>query len=167
MRASVVVLVLTAIVAFAAVRAFEGKAERKPQAEAGTFMEDVVVTNKREGVSQWAVSTRKAWLSEDGKSARMDSVTVVIPDREMTIVADSGIYNMETMDLTLSGNINAATDDYTIKADSAELSGDRDEISSDGMVVVEGKGFRVEGTGLRAGSENGARLLGDVRAEFH
>jgi LPS export ABC transporter protein LptC len=132
----------------------------------GSFLEDVKVVNQRIGKEQWSLVTKKATISEDGDTASLQDVTVRLPAEEMTVEADSGLYNILSRDLALTGNITAVTDSYVIKTESANLTAEKGELSTDDRVVVESRGFRIEGHGLRAAEKKSVRLLRDVKALF-
>jgi LPS export ABC transporter protein LptC len=134
-------------------------------ASPGSFMEDVRVVNMKDGVHRWSLSTDRTVLSEDGSLARMMRVTLKLPSEEMTVRADSGLYDTDSNDLSLSGNISAETNNYTIRTESVLLRSKNEEISSDDDVVIEGDGFRIEGKGLSAANKT-VRLLRDVKAVF-
>jgi LPS export ABC transporter protein LptC len=136
------------------------------EASAQSFLEGVRVVNQRSGKLQWSFATDKAVISEDGATARMQAVTITIPGRGMTVEADSGAYDIDTRDVTLAGNVRARTEDYVIETGSVSLRTDEGVLFTDDTVVLEGKGFRIEGRGLRADQDQRVRLLGDVNAVF-
>jgi len=129
-------------------------------------LEDVRVVNKRSGEPQWTLLTKRAVLAEDGGAARMEDVTVEIPDEGMTVTADSGVYDVDNRDLSLAGNIRAVTSGYTITTSSMSLSSAKGELATDDRVVLEGDGFRIEGDGLRTGEQRTVRLRKNVKAIF-
>jgi LPS export ABC transporter protein LptC len=141
-----------------------GQSENKFGISVGSFMENVSVVNRKSGDRQWSLKTKRALLSEDGSTAEMKDVILTLPSEEMTVLADSGLYNMDSNDLSFSGDVKAVTEKYTIRTDTARLK--KETISSDDKVVIEGRGFRINGTGLKA-SQKKIRLLNDVTAVFN
>ena len=141
-----------------------GQGKVKFDISPGSFMEDVSVVNRKSGDRQWSLVTKRALLSEDGSTANMMDVTLTLPSEGMTVNSNYGLYSMDSNDLALSGNVNAVTERYTIKTDTAILK--NETISTDDKVVIEGKGFRINGKGLKAFQKR-IRLLNDVTAVFH
>lgn len=136
------------------------------RARAESFLEDVRVVNTHAGERRWTLLTKRASIAEGGETARMEEVTVELPEEEMTVTADSGLYHVSSRDLTLDGNIRAVTPDYTITTSSMSLSSGKAEITADDRVVLESDGFRIEGYGLRAEERRAVRLERDVKAVF-
>jgi LPS export ABC transporter protein LptC len=130
----------------------------------GSFMEDVSVVNRDSGALQWSLMTKRALISKDGGSAKMQDVTLTLHSEDMTVLANSGLYNIDSNDLFLSGDVNAETDNYTIKTDTAILK--NETLSTNSKVMIEGQGFRIEGTGLKAFQKK-VTLQNDVTAVFH
>ena len=132
-------------------------------------MEDVSVVNRKNGRRQWSLNTKKATFPGNGDTARMQGVTLIIPEEGMTVRADSGLYNMQNGDLLLTGNVTARTADYSIRSGSINIQSGQageDVLSTEEKVVVESRGFRIEGLGLVAKPQHKVRLLRDVRAVF-
>lgn len=131
-----------------------------------SYMEDVKVVSREDGEPRWALSSEKAFITEDGETARMQRVTVVIPAQGMTVTADAGTYEMAGRRLDLEGNITATADDYTISTGHADVQSPGGEISAEGPVAIRGRKFSIAGKGLLARGEE-IRILEDVRAEFY
>lgn len=132
----------------------------------GSYMEDVSVVNRKAGETQWVLKNRFTVLSDDGTLAKMRDVTVDIPSQAMTVTAESGIYEIESRKLKLTGAIKANTEDYTISMGDVDLSSDTGVVKTDGPVVMEGKGYKIKGEGF---SMRGpvVELSRNVKAEFY
>jgi LPS export ABC transporter protein LptC len=139
--------------------------ERKSEIISTAYMQDVRIVNKKTGQRQWELSTRRVDISDNGTLARMRTVTIDLPGEGMEVVADTGLYNIDTRDLSLEGNIEARTDDYVIRAGHIDLSSKTGEIHTDDKVVIEGKNFTVSGYGLKA-LQHKIWLKKDVEAIF-
>lgn len=166
MKKSVLLAALALLVAVSIFTLKEPESFRN-EAVAQSFLEDITVLNQRTGKLQWSLTTDKAVISRDGDKARMQAVTMNIPGRGMTVDADSGVYDMDTRDVTLTGNVRARTEDFVIKAALVRLRPDEGELSADDRVVLEGEGFMIEGNGLEANTKQKVRLLRDVKAVFY
>lgn len=124
-------------------------------------MEGLKIVNKEEGDVLWAFTSAEASISEDGGVAGLKTVEVNFPGREIGVTAMGGTYDMRGNDLSLRGGVKAVSAGYSIMTDTIKLRGGR-EISTDDKVVIEAKGLKIEGRGLRA-KEN-AWLLKNVKA---
>jgi LPS export ABC transporter protein LptC len=130
-----------------------------------SFLENVEVVNKKAGEHQWSLLAKKVTISEDENIAKMHTVTVNLPRQGMTVKADSGSYNIDSKDLTLTGNIKAETDGYVVRTEQITLQSDKDELSAEDRVIIKGKRFRIEGTGLKVIQQK-VRILSNVNAVF-
>jgi LPS export ABC transporter protein LptC len=130
----------------------------------GSFMEDVRVVNRKSGEHQWTLRARKALLPTDGEPSTLSGVSVELPGQGMQVSSDAGLYDFETRNLVLSGNIRAVTDDYTILTDSIHVESESGELSSPDRVIIEGESFRIEGQGFVAGSDRKVVFKKDVKA---
>ena len=112
-------------------------------------MEGLRVVNKENGVTTWMLESAEAALSEDGKTANLKDVVVNLPEKNMDVRSNSGIYEIEKEGLSLSGDVTAKTPEYTVTTDFVRLKEGR-ELVTDERVVIEGKGIKIEGKELRA-----------------
>jgi LPS export ABC transporter protein LptC len=161
-------LLLAALAALVLLSVFMLKNQDGPKqtAPAQSYLEDVKVVNKRTGHQQWTLLTRRAVISDRGDTARIEDVTVRLPAEGMVVQAESGVYGMDSRELTLSGEIRALADGYVIRTGSIRLDAEKGLITTDDEVVLEGDGFRIEGRGLRAEQDRKVRLEKDVKAVF-
>jgi LPS export ABC transporter protein LptC len=131
----------------------------------GSSLEDVRGVNRKDGVLQWLLNTDNAILSEDRRTARLSVVEMNLPSEGMTINSVAGVYDMESGDLTLNGDVTARTNHYVLSTDNLSLMSDKAEVYTDDRVLIEGDGFKIEGLGLKAYQQK-VHLLNDVKAVF-
>ena len=129
--------------------AFKRPEGHKATAPEESRMEGLRVANKENGAMAWMLESAVAALSEDGKTANLKDVTLNLPEKNMDVRSNSGIYEIEKEALSLSGGVTAKTPEYTVTTDSVRLKEGR-ELVTDERVVIEGKGIKIEGKGLRA-----------------
>lgn len=166
MRKTLAIAAFAAVLALLSAIVLEKHSSNKFTVTVESFMENVRVVNKKHGEHQWSLNTAKATFAENGDTARMQTVTLFIPKEGMTVEADSGLYDFNSGDLRLTGNVKAKTGDYLIRTGSINIRPDKEEISTDGRVFLEGRGLRIEGQGLRTKPQHKIRLLGNVKALF-
>lgn len=145
----------------------EKEAEKDILLAKNSFIDGLKVINKKDGNKVWTLSAERADIIESEDKAMLTNVSMTIEDKGMTIQAPDGVYDLAQRDLLLNGQITAITKDYTITADSVKWSQSREEIITKGNVRIEGKKFKVEGSGLEADSEQKMRILKDVKATFY
>lgn len=131
----------------------------------GSYMEDVRVDNMEEGRLLWSLRSQRTAISDAGDAAKLQSVTVRLPEHDMTVTADTGVYDIIGSGLELEGNIEADAVDYKIITGRVTLDSESGEVRSEERVLIEGRRFKIIGKGLRALNSE-VRLLGEVRAEF-
>jgi LPS export ABC transporter protein LptC len=160
-------LVLFAFAAFVLVLVLRPGGGRGPVSSDahGSYMEDVRVVNREEGRLLWSLRSQRTAISDEGDAAKLQRVTVSLPSHDMTVTADTGVYDIIGSGLELEGNIEADAVDYTIITGHVTLDSESGEVWTDERVLIEGRRFKIVGKGLRALNRE-VRLLGDVRAEF-
>jgi LPS export ABC transporter protein LptC len=132
----------------------------------GSFMEDVRVINRGSGKDRWILSAKKVDIAADSRSTKLHAVSIAIPEYEMEVTSDEGLFDIDSRNLTLLGNIEARTDDYALKTNSILLESQTNELSSDDRVILEGSNFRVEGDGFHANGEKKVTIENNVKATF-
>ena len=129
-----------------------------------SYMDEVTITQKKEGVINWIIDARKAlFLSETDIS--LNDLKIVFPEKELTLTSEGGLYDARGRTLKMDGNIRASAKDYDIIARSLFWDSSTDEITSDSRVQIRGKRFFVEGDRLTATSDK-AKLTNNVKAVF-
>lgn len=132
----------------------------------GSFMEDVRVVNRGAGSDRWTLEAHKVEIPTDGRASKLISVQITLPEHEMDVKSEAGIYDLESKDLTLTGNIVARTDDYVLWTESINFKPETGELASPDSVVLKGSNFRIEGDGLYADSDKKVTLKSNVKAIF-
>lgn len=135
----------------------------------GSYIEGLEIVNKKGGSTLWSFSSGRAVFTPDGRRANLSEVLVVLKAKDAeitdtTIKARGGLYDLQSGELVLHGEVRAKNTDYVFKTNSMTLAPDG-EISSPGAVLLEGQGMRVQGNGLRA-RDNTWKIEHDVRAVF-
>jgi lipopolysaccharide assembly outer membrane protein LptD (OstA) len=62
--------------------------------------------------------------------------------------------------------VNAVSKNYRMSADSIDYEMSSGKIKTEGRIKLEGKGFSVEGEGMKAEGNKKVRILNDVKATF-
>jgi LPS export ABC transporter protein LptC len=132
----------------------------------GSFMEDIRVVNRGTGRDRWTLDAQKVEIPPDGKASRLSRVTITLPDHKMDVKSETGVYDLGSRDLTLSGNIEARTEDYVLMTDSIHLKSKTGELTSTDRVVIEGSSFRIEGDGFHTNGGKKVTLKSNVKATF-
>jgi LPS export ABC transporter protein LptC len=131
-----------------------------------SFMEDIRVVNKGTGRDNWTLDAQKVEIPPDGKASRLSLVTITLPEHQMDVKSEAGIYDLESRDLTLTGNIEAKTDNYVLMTDSIHLKSKTGELTSPDRVVLEGSSFRIEGDGFHTNGSKKVTFNRNVKATF-
>jgi LPS export ABC transporter protein LptC len=124
------------------------------------------VVNRGTGRDRWTLDAQKVEIYPDGKASRLSRVTITLPEHQMDVESETGVYDLGSRDLTLSGNIEARTEDYVLMTDSIHLKSKTGELTSPGRVVIKGSSFRIEGDGFHTNGGKKVTLKSNVKATF-
>ena len=160
-------LIIAAIYSLSILR--EGGSELSGDAGSGrpqsvSVMDGVRVVSTTEGERQWMLSSRRIEIT--GGSASLDGVEATVIGLAMEVSAPSGIYDMDSGELDLEGNVMMTGSDYTVSSTGVSLDPGTGSLSSGDDVVIDGNGFRITGSGLLAAGRE-IRLISDVKAVFY
>lgn len=143
----------------------EKEARFKLSVSDNSYMDDVSITQKKDGKVKLALNAKKAVFITNNDVMLAD-VKIVLPEKSLTLTSKEGMYDIESRNLKIDGNINASTKDYDIVADAIIWDSSRNEIFSDKKVRIIGKKFFAEGDNLTATSDK-AILNKNVKAVFY
>ncbi|MCC6346827.1 MAG: LPS export ABC transporter periplasmic protein LptC [Nitrospirales bacterium] len=143
----------------------EGDMKAKVRLGESSFMDDIRITQKKEGVLKWELQSKKAVFVTDNE-VKLTSVQLRFPEKELSLTSERGAYDIDKSNLTIEGNIRASTKDYDIIASTLFWDSSRNEILSDREVRIVGKRFFVEGGALAATADS-AKLHNRVKAVFN
>lgn len=132
----------------------------------GSFLEDVQITQKKNGVAVWTLTASNAHFLGDENRAELSNISMALQKNGIVLHSEKGIYNLSDRSFTTDHIIKAEGKNYTINADSVDYDIASGKIRTDGRITVEGKGFKVEGKGMNADSAQKVKILHDVKATF-
>jgi LPS export ABC transporter protein LptC len=133
----------------------------------GSFMEDVRITQKKSGSAVWTLTASSAHFLGDENRAELQDISMELQKNGVVLHAAKGIYNLSDRSFTTDSIVKADAKNYTMTADSVDYEISSGKIRTDGRITVEGKGFRVEGKGMKADSAQRVKILNDVKATFN
>lgn len=132
-----------------------------------SFIEDIKILQKKNGMTVWTLTASRADFAGGEDKAELTDINMVMHKNGVALQVDKGIYNLSDRSFTTDSIVKAESKNYKIIADSIDYEVTSGEIGTDGMVKLEGKGFRVEGKGMKADAEQKVSILNDVKATFH
>lgn len=130
-----------------------------------SYMDNVSIVQKRQGIVKWMLNAERA-LFVTGNDIKLDRLKIIFPEKELTLTASQGMYDIDTRNLKIDSNINAFTKDYEIVATTLFWDSSKNEIFSGEKVRIVGKKFSAEGETLTATADK-ARLSKNVKAVFY
>jgi len=130
-----------------------------------SYMDDVSIIQKKEGIVKWILNAKKA-VFLTSNDVKLDSLKIIFPEKELTLTSNGGMYDIENRNLKIDGNINAFTKDYEIVANTLLWDSSKNEILSEEKVQIMGKKFFAEGDNLTATTDK-ATLNKNVKAVFY
>lgn len=133
----------------------------------GSFIEGVKIIQKKDGVTAWTLTASTADFLEGDEKAELKDIALVLPNNNVILHADRGIYNMSQQSFTTHSIVRADGEDFRITANTLDYETVSGKVKTGGRVKVESKGFQVEGTGMEADSEQKVSIFKDVKATFN
>jgi LPS export ABC transporter protein LptC len=130
-----------------------------------SYMEDVSITQKKGGGTSFVVDAKKA-VFMTASDVQLTALKIFFPEKALTLTAENGLYNTESKDLKIEGNIRAVTKDYDIVTTKLHWDATKNLLVSDDKVSIVGKRFYVEGESLTATTDT-ATLHKNVKAVFN
>jgi LPS export ABC transporter protein LptC len=130
-----------------------------------SYMEDVSIIQKKGGVTSFVVNAEKA-VFMTANDVKLTTLKLFFPEKELTITSETGLYNTESKDLKIEGNIKAVTKDYDIVTTKLHWDATKNLLLSDDKVTIVGKKFYVEGESLTATTDT-ATLHKNIKAVFN
>ena len=133
-----------------------------------SFFEGLKIINKKDGITEWVLTAKRADLSKNGKQALLSGIEMKLEKQGMIVQAEKGLYDMETKNVTVDGVLTARNENYVITTSQALVDSGGGVLETKGEVTVEGKKFNLEGKGLQAdNNEQKVRILNNVKATFN
>lgn len=130
-----------------------------------SFMDNVSITHRRDGIVKLYVNAEKAVFSSDDE-VQLNGLKMIFPEKGLTLFSSGGLYNLKTKDLKIDGDIKAYTKDFEIFADNLLWDSSKNEIASNKRIRIVGKNFSAEGNSLEAIADK-ATLRENVKAIFY
>lgn len=143
----------------------EKEAKFKLNVSDNSYMNDVSITQKKDGMVKLELNAKKA-VFITSSDVTLTDLKIVLPEKSLTLTSKEGMYNIESRNLKISENITASTKDYDIVADTLFWDSAKNEIFSDKRVQITGKNFFAEGDNLTATSDK-TILNKNVKAVFY
>jgi LPS export ABC transporter protein LptC len=132
-----------------------------------SFMENVTIRHVDSATMDWTAVIKMAVIETAGNKAEITGIRFTFPQQNLTVSADTGLYNMKNDDLLLSGTVRAGNGDMDITTGPVTWHATKRELVSDSAVRIEGKSYTLSGTGLQV-DENGTIILNnDVKATIY
>jgi len=133
-----------------------------------SFFEGLKIINKKNGVTEWMLTAKRADLANDGKEALLSGIEMKLEKQGMTVLAEKGLYDMETKHVSIDGVITAHNKNYVITTRQIRIDSPAGILETEDNVKIEGSKFNLEGKGMKAdNNEQKVRILNNVKATFN
>lgn len=133
-----------------------------------SFLEGLKIIQKKNGVQNWILTAKRADISKDGNEANLTDIEMEVKDKGITILAEKGLYNMNTKKISVEGPITARGNTYSITTEQVEIDSDAGFLTTGKDVRIEGKKFTLQGKGMEIkNNEQKVRIMKDVKATFN
>ena len=133
-----------------------------------SFLEGLKIIQKKNGVQNWILTAKRADISKDGNEAFLTGVEMEVKDKGITILAETGLYNLNTKKISVEGPITAKNNTYSITTEQVEIDSDAGLLTTGRDIRIEGKKFTLLGKGMEVNNnEQKVRIMKDVQATFN
>jgi len=133
-----------------------------------SFLEGLKIIQKKNGVSNWILTAKRADISKDGNEADLTDIEMEVKEKGITIFAQKGLYNLNTKKIAIEGPITAKGNAYSITTEQVEVDSDAGLLTTGKEVHIEGKKFILQGKGMEVNNnEQKVRIMKDVKATFN
>lgn len=138
------------------------------QLKGESFIEGLKIYHKINGKPLWVLSAKRADILEDGDRARLSGIQMNIEDRNMTIVAEKGDYELSSKQILIEGQVTATNPTYSLTTENVEIDTAAGTLKTNGAVKIEGRKFNLQGRGMNIdNAEQKVRITDGVKATFH
>lgn len=133
-----------------------------------SYIEGLKVINKKNGQTEWILTAKRADISDNGKTAHLADIEMIIEKKGIKIIARKGVYNLNNRDITITDTVTAQNDSFSIYTEDVDLDTSTGHLSTGSSVKIEGKKFELIGKGMEIDNpDEKIRILNDVKAVFH
>ncbi|MBI5187880.1 MAG: LPS export ABC transporter periplasmic protein LptC [Nitrospirae bacterium] len=132
-----------------------------------SFIEGLRIVQKKDGNIIWTLTAEKADIIESKSKANLSNIIMAVEKNGLVLYTDNGIYNLSNRNFTTKGKLRAESKDYTIMTESIDWEASSGKVKTKDGIIVEGKNFKVEGTGMETNPGQKVRILKDVKATFY
>jgi len=115
-------------------------------------MREIRLTEVQAGEKKWVLKADNADYIKDKERIHLSRVWVEIYGQDgssITITGDTGLIGIKTRDLTLQGNVQAKSADYTFTGEEVHYDPQTRTLTAPGPVKLEGSRIVVEGRDLQ------------------
>jgi LPS export ABC transporter protein LptC len=134
----------------------------------GSFFEGLKIIQRKNGEQNWILTAKRADISKDGNEADLTDVEMTVKNRNLTIYAEKGLYNLSTKKISIDGEITATGKNYSLKTGQVEIDSTAGLLTTDKDVSIKGKNYSLQGKGMEIeNNKQQVRILKDVKAIFN
>lgn len=142
---------------------------REPEGElriqSGSFIEGIRILQKKSGTAVWDLTASRADFESEDR-AKLTNVNIALRNSDVVLFADKGVYDLSKKTFVTDSAVRADGKDYKITADTVDFAVSSGNVETNGRIKMEGKGFEVQGRGMKAETERKVKIYNDVTAIF-
>jgi len=131
----------------------------------GSFMQKVLIEQKRSGTLKWRLTAERANHLTDDK-IRLEDVNIYFPEKDFSLSTKEALYNVSTRSFVIPGEVRAYAKGYDIEGKDLHWDATSSSLHAEGGIRIMGKGFMIEGERLRAHQDK-AEIDNNVKAVFY
>ena len=129
-----------------------------------SLMEDVSILHVNADKADWTAQVRKVVINPVTDSAEISDIQFTFPQQELTVRAQTGIYDIKTDYLTLNGSVLAHQDHIDIETDSIQWLAKERKLVTEAHVTITGETYKITGDGLDISEDGKVMINKNVRS---
>lgn len=131
-----------------------------------SYLENVKITHASQSVVKWTAAIEKISVVKVGEAAELSNIQFNVPEKEVTLKAGLGTYDIKNNAIALIGEVIAYSKEYEVKSKDIKWDFKAETLTSVNEVVLTGKNVRVRADSIETFGGEKLQLSGNVMVVY-
>ncbi|MBF0457524.1 MAG: LPS export ABC transporter periplasmic protein LptC [Nitrospirae bacterium] len=131
-----------------------------------SYLENVKITHAAQSVVKWTAAIEKISVLKVGEAAELRNIQFNIPEKEVTMNAGQGAYDIKNNKIVLLGEVTANNKEFQVKSKDIKWDFKAETLTSVNEVVLTGKNVRVRADSIETFGGEKLQLSGNVMVVY-
>ncbi|KWT75015.1 LPS export ABC transporter periplasmic protein LptC [Candidatus Magnetominusculus xianensis] len=162
-----IVLIAAATIMFAYFTSQEIYSVKKISIVPGnSYLEGVKIVHSAESVIKWTAAVEKISIIKTGETAELTNIQFNVPDKDVTMKAGNGAYDVKNNSIELIGDVIANNKEFIVKSKDIKWDFNTEAMKSTNEVVLTGKNVMVRADSIETFAGEKLQLSGNVTVVY-